>query len=137
MTDQPTLHGIEVHVTSPGYDSETILVEGDDDVEAHGVRGAAAALAIVAASAGGAFLAHSGTALAPEPARLNSTLYSSGASSATWINTNAVTYAYFLSSSWTPSSLPAGYPCSTVYPLAAGTTLYKVIQASGNYRRCY
>jgi hypothetical protein len=91
--------------------------------------------AVIVGSAGGWFHGAGGV-LAPEPARLNSTLYSSGASSATYVNTLHSTLGYFLSGSWTPSSLPAGYPCSTTYPVSAGTTLYKVVYASGSYRKC-
>jgi hypothetical protein len=86
--------------------------------------------------AAGWWLHGAGGVRAPEPARLNSTLYASGASSATYIESNQATSGYFLSSSWTPSSLPAGYPCSTTYPVPAGTILYKTVQASGSYRRC-
>jgi hypothetical protein len=102
------------------------------------VSGAALAAVVAAAilAAGGAWFAGAGGVLAPEPARLNSTLYSSGASSAIYITSLRSTSGYFLSSSWTPSSIPAGLPCSTTYPVPAGTTLYKVVYASGNYRKC-
>ena len=95
---------------------------------------AAALLALVCAAA--VWMAGAGSALAPEPARLNTTLYGTGASSATYINTLRTTSGYFLSASWMPSSLPAGTPCSTTAPVPAGTTLTKVVVASGNYRKC-
>jgi hypothetical protein len=136
MTGEPALHGIEIHVTSPGYDNETILVEAE--VEAHGLRGAAAAVAIVAASAGGAFLANSGSALAPEPARLNSTLTSSFTPVyVTYIYTNTSGTARFMSSSWTYSTIPAGTPCVDFYPVPAGYVTSRVVIANGNYRKCY
>jgi hypothetical protein len=94
----------------------------------------AACLALICAAM--VWMAGAGTALAPEPARLNSTLYSSGATSATYVNTLSSTSAYFLSSSWTPSSLPVGAPCSTTFPRPAGTTLSTVVVASGSYRKC-
>jgi hypothetical protein len=97
---------------------------------------ATVAVAAALTAAGGAWFAGAGGVKAPEPARLNSTLYSSGSTSAIYITTLRATSAYFLSSSWTPSSIPAGVPCSTTYPVSAGTTLYKVVYASGNYRRC-
>lgn len=100
----------------------------------------AAALATVVAAVivglTGGWLAGAGAVSAPEPARLNSTLSGSGPSSATYVNTQNSTSAYFVSSSWTPSSIPAGYPCSTTYPVSAGTTLYRTVYANGNYRRC-
>ena len=95
---------------------------------------AAAFLALVCAAA--VWMAGAGSALAPEPARLNSTLYSSGADSAIYINTLRATNAYFVSSSWMPSSVPAGTPCSTTAPVPAGTILTKVVVASGSYRKC-
>jgi hypothetical protein len=93
-------------------------------------------VAAVIVGATGGWFAGAGTVSAPEPARLNSTLYSTGPSSATYVNTLRSTSGFFLSSSWTPSSIPAGYPCSTTYPVPAGTTLYGVVYASGNYRKC-
>jgi hypothetical protein len=100
---------------------------------------AAALAAVVAAAvvaAAGAWFHGAGGVQAPEPARLNSTLLQSGGDSAVFVNTLRSTTAYFLSGSWTPSSIPAGLPCSTTYPLPAGTTLYKVVYASGSYRKC-
>ena len=80
--------------------------------------------------------ASAGTALAPEPARLNGALTASSVP-ATYVDSSVKTNAYFLSStSWTLSSIPAGAPCSTTWGLAAGTTIYSVVQASGNYRKC-
>jgi hypothetical protein len=101
-------------------------------------RNTAIILVVAAAilAAAGAWFHGASPVSAPEPARLNSTLYATGAASATYVNTSKSTSGYFLSSSWTPSSIPVGLPCSTTYPLPAGTTLYKVVQASGNYRRC-
>jgi hypothetical protein len=96
----------------------------------------AAVVAAVIVGAAGAWFHGAGGVHAPEPARLNSTLYSSGAAVATYVNTGGSTSAYFLSGSWTWSSLPIGAPCSTTYPVPASTTLYKVVYASGSYRRC-
>jgi hypothetical protein len=95
-----------------------------------------AVVAAVIVGAAGAWLHGAGGVRAPEPARLNSTLYATGATSATYVNSLKSTSGYFLSGSWTPSSIPAGVPCSTTYPVPAGTTLYKVVYASGSYRRC-
>jgi hypothetical protein len=95
------------------------------------------ALTVVAlVSAAGVWFAGSGSALAPEPARLNSTLYS-GSVSGVYVNTLTQTNIVFLSSSWTPSSYPAGKPCVTTAPIPAGTVTSHVVVASGNYRKCY
>lgn len=97
-------------------------------------------LLVAMVSAAVVWMGSSGTALAPEAARLNSTLYNSGASSATYVTTNKQTSGYYLSGSWTPSSLPIGAPCSTTAPIyynsASPVTLYTVVQGSGSYRRC-
>jgi hypothetical protein len=95
-----------------------------------------AVAAALAVSAGGTFFAGAGSALAPEPARLASTLASTGSTAATLIYSRTVVPAYFLSSSWTPSSMPAGLPCSTTAPVPSGTVLTHYVVASGNYRKC-
>ena len=86
------------------------------------------------------WMAGAGSAVAPEPARLTSTLSTTGAANGVYIYSLGRTTAYFLSASWTPSSLPVGAPCSTVAPLPYNPlkplTLTTVVQGSGNYRRC-
>ena len=86
------------------------------------------------------WMAGAGSAVAPEPARLTSTLASTGGSNAVYVTSLSRTTAYFLSASWTPSSLPVGAPCSSVAPVpynpANPLTLTTVVQGSGNYRRC-
>lgn len=94
----------------------------------------AACLALSCAAA--IWMATAGSALAPEPARLNSTLYSTGSSTVIYVYSLASGRGYYLSSSWTPSSLPIGAPCSTTAPVPAGTVLTAVVQGSGSYRRC-
>lgn len=144
MSDNTILLGMETQMLSPGWDRETIIVDSDDDFEAHGLRGIAgiaASVAVIAGSAGGTFLTHAGTALAPEPATLTSDLYASSSSaSAMYTSTNIQTTAYRLSNSWTYSpNLPAGAPCSTSpidNTVWAGYFLTTTIQAMGNYRRC-
>jgi hypothetical protein len=82
------------------------------------------------------WFAGAGTALAPEPSRTTSYL-GTGSSSALWINANTSTTAYYLSSSnWTASSIPVGFPCTTVANVGSNYSLVKVIQGSGAYRRC-
>jgi hypothetical protein len=95
-----------------------------------------AVVAAVMVGAAGAWFHGAGGVRAPEPARLNTTLYASGAAGATYVITARTTSAYFLSGSWTYSSIPAGTPCSTTYPVPAGTTVYTVVYASGSYRKC-
>jgi hypothetical protein len=95
----------------------------------------AVAAGLIAAAAG-VWLHGASPVFAPEPARLTSTLYSSGASTVIYVTTLRQGSAIFLSGSWTPSSAPAGMPCSTTYPVPAGTVLYHVVYASGSYRRC-
>jgi hypothetical protein len=140
MTVEPKPHDIEAHWTRIAYHSETILVE-DDDVEAHGVLAVCAAVVVLAGSAGGTFLANTGTALAPEPAQLTQSL--SGTTGATgaavYVNTQQQTQVVKWPSTYTATAnpLPPGTPCSTG-ALAAGAVTSKVIQALGtsNYRRC-
>lgn len=138
MTDTPNAHDIEAHLTRMGYASETILVEGDDDVEAHGMLGVAAAVVIMAGSAGGTFLAGAGTALAPEPAQLTQSLIGGNGVSAAayYVNTSSQTKVVRWPGTWTANTtLNAGTPCSTV-ELAAGAEATRTIQANGNYRKC-
>jgi hypothetical protein len=117
------------------YDNETILVE-EDDVEAHGMLAVAAAVVIMAGSAGGTMIAHSGTALAPEPAFLTAPLDSTNMTAAAYyVNTGVPTSVVKWSSSYNPGTVPAGTPCSP-FDLAPGTQTAKVIVATGNYRKC-
>jgi hypothetical protein len=86
--------------------------------------------------AAGAWFHGANPVFAPEPARLNSTL-STASVGATYVTTLRATKAYFLSATtWTASSLPAGAPCSSTWGLAPGTTVYGVVLATGNYRKC-
>ena len=146
MSDETTtLVGMEELMLSPGWDRETLLVDFEHDVEAHGMRGiagiAAASVAVLAGSAGGAFLAEAGTSLAPGPAALTSNMLAGGTSApAVYQDTSTQTTAYRLSNSWQYApSLPAGAPCSTA-PLNTyvswWTVLTTTVQAMGNYRRC-
>jgi len=97
----------------------------------------AAAVSVAAVAATGAWLYSAGPVKAPEPARLTSTLYGSGSRTPVlYVYSNLAGYGYFLSSSWTWSTAPAGAPCSTTAPVPAGTVLYGIVYASGNYRRC-
>lgn len=96
------------------------------------------ATAIAIASAGSVWFAGADTALAPEPARLTQPLSgSNGATGAAYyVNTTIETTVVRWSGSWMyNTSLAAGTPCSTV-DLAAGVETGKVIQATGNYRKC-
>ena len=96
----------------------------------------AAVVAAAALAAGGAWFACAGGVRAPEPARLNGSLNATSIG-ATYVTTFRQTSAYFLSNtSWTLSSLPVGYPCSATWGLAGGSTVYGVVMASGNYRKC-
>ncbi len=138
MTDEPNSQDIEAHRARMGYDSETILVEDDDDVEAHGMLGVAAAVVIMAGSAGGTMLADAGTALAPEPARLTAPLSgSTGATGAAYyVNTSLETTVKKWPSSYMYApNLAPGTPCSPT-DLAAWVETSRVIQATGNYRKC-
>jgi hypothetical protein len=134
MTDLLETHRIRI-----GYANETILVEGDDDVEAHGMLGVAAAVVIMAGGAGGTLLAGAGTALAPEPAQLTGPFGSASHGStaeARFVNTNVETTVVKWPGSWTASTtLAPGTPCSTV-ELAPGEVATRTIQATGNYRKC-
>jgi hypothetical protein len=85
-----------------------------------------------------AFLADSGTALAPEPARvreaLGTTQGTTGA--AYYVNTGTLTGVVSWPGSYSPStSLAPGTPCSTA-GLGAGQQTSQVIVANGNYRKC-
>lgn len=132
------MNDIGTRRTRIGYDIETILLEGDDDVEAHGLIGVAAAVVIMAGGAGGTMLAQGGTALAPEPAILTAPLSGSNGASAVayYVNTNVETSVKKWSESYLYApNLAPGTPCSP-YSLAAGAEATRVIVAMGNYRRC-
>jgi len=138
MSDEPTAHDLEARRIRIGFDNETILVEPDGDVEAHGMLGVAAAVVIMAGSAGGTLLAQGGTALAPEPAQLTAELtgWTGVSASAVYVNTSLETSVKKWPSSYMYApNLAPGTPCSPV-DLAAGAETAKVIQATGNYRRC-
>lgn len=145
MSDEATLLGMETLMLSPGWDRETIIVDSGDDVEAHGMRtfaGIAASVAVIAGSAGSAFLAQAGTALAPEPATLTSDMNAYETSAwAVYTSTNVNTTGHRYNNSWKydPNGLPAGAPCSSAQiseTLVVGMQLTQVIEAKGNYRRC-
>ena len=96
------------------------------------------AAAGLTATAGGAWLAHSGSALAPEPARLSASLSGANGAAAAAVYRDTDVPATVVK--WTASyvfntTLPAGKPCSTT-DLAAGDWTGQTIQAIGNYRRC-
>lgn len=137
MTDENIRHEIEAERSRAGYDDETVVID-EDDFEGHGMLGVATAVAIVAGSTGGVMIAQADSALAPEPARLSSTLYtSSSVVGAYYQYTNVATNVRYLGTSWTYNpSLAAGLPCVTYWPVAAGTVTGQVVQAYGNYRRC-
>jgi hypothetical protein len=101
-------------------------------------RDTLAMLALIAAStaASAAFVSSGASALAPEAARLNNTLYTS--TSAAYTPSNTATTAYYLSAAnWTYApSIPVGAPCSSTWALPAGTVITSVVQGNGSYRRC-
>ena len=68
------------------------------------------------------------TVRAPEPAKLNSTLRARAPPASTTV--------IYMRSSWTLSNAKVGQPCTTTWPLVAGTKPTKVIRAMGNYRKC-
>jgi hypothetical protein len=132
------MNDLEPHAIRIAYENETILVDSDDDVEGHGILGVAAAVVVMAGSAGGTFLATSGSALAPEPARLTAELTGSNGSSgaAYYINTNQQTNVVKWPGTYMyNTTLAPGTPCSP-YDLAEGAEATRVIQATGNYRKC-
>jgi hypothetical protein len=102
------------------------------------------AVAMVAAvSAGGVWSAGAGTALAPEPAQLTTSLYGTpGSMTATadakYVHTNTSTKVVMWPSNYpiaAKSWAPAGQPC---YPgnLPAGQQTTKAIRVSGAYAIC-
>ncbi len=97
-----------------------------------------AALALTGSGAA-TFASGAGSALAPEPARLTSSLSgSTGVNApAVYVNTAVKTTVIKWSSSYVAvvSPPPAGTPCATA-DLGTGTTTTRVIQAAGVYRRC-
>jgi hypothetical protein len=95
----------------------------------------AAALTMLA-SAGGAWLATARTALAPEPARLNSSLNNvNSIAPAYYVSTNVSTSVVKFSATWVPGTVAAGTPCSST-DLGIGQDAIRVIQAYGSYRKC-
>ena len=96
----------------------------------------AAAVVIMAVSAGGTFLAQAGTALAPEPAHLTAALdLGATTAAAYYVSSNQQTTVFKWPATYTAGTVPAGTPCSPV-DLAAGQETARVIQATGNYRKC-
>jgi hypothetical protein len=98
-------------------------------------RWATASLLLAGSVGAGTLLPGAGTAMAPEPARLNATLYS-GSTPGVYVSSSLPTTVYFLSTSWTYSSVPAGAPCSPTAPIPAGSITTRVVLATGSYRRC-
>ena len=96
--------------------------------------------ALAPAAAPCAFLAAgTGSALAPEPARLDANLPASAgaAAAATFVDTNVPTRARYYTGSWiTDLTVAAGTPCSST-GIASGTKTARVIQRSGAYARCW
>ena len=75
-------------------------------------------------------------AIDPEPVTLNGSLSGNeSAAPATYANSGGFVWAYQFPSSWAVSSLPPGTPCAN-YAAPAGATLYGIIVADGNYRKC-
>lgn len=98
----------------------------------------AAAIACAAAI----WFAGASAAVAPEPARINSGYSLSGANSwthAVYTESNARTYGYQLSKSWTENwywrSVAVGAPCAD-YAAPAGTILPGVVVNYGSFSRC-
>jgi hypothetical protein len=77
-----------------------------------------------------------GPAWAPEPAKLKVPLATTTPAAAETVYSRKPTEAYYLSGSWTPSSIPAGLPCSRSSPLPKGTIITTFVEASGPFRRC-
>jgi hypothetical protein len=75
-------------------------------------------------------------AWAPELAKLNATLTTTTPAAATLMTSRKPTEAYYLSGSWTPSSIPAGAPCSRHAPLPKDTIISTFVEAAGPMRRC-
>ena len=90
----------------------------------------ACALAVLGAGAG--------TALAPEPGRLNSTATTSAWAYGFYVESQKPTYAFYTSNQWKSGyayQQYAGYPCSR-YAQPGGATLPGYIQVSGSLSRC-
>jgi hypothetical protein len=101
------------------------------------VLGAAVVASLAAAA--GTWLHGAATARAPEPAQLTQSLSGimGSTAAAMYVNTRSTTTVVKWPSAYSSSAYPppAGQPCSTG-DLAAGASTGKLIQASGNYRRC-
>ena len=112
----------------------------------------AAALTVGVIAAASTFAYGSGTALAPEPARLTTPLGSAGGATAAGYYAYSPmmcpvdgyafngmclypTTVYKLGGTFVTSSIPPGSPCSPV-PLASGETTIKVVVAAGTLRAC-
>ena len=94
------------------------------------------ALSTALACAGGSWTFDAGSALAPEPADLKSSLAGSyGATAAAVIYEQKASTLLLWPASWEIGSAAAGTPCSP-YGLPAGTRPTNRIQARGNYRAC-
>ena len=105
-----------------------------------GMTRSIAALFVTIAAFATTFIAFgTGTALAPEPAKLTAALPAYSASTgAIYVSSGVPTRVLFYSAGWTGDSKgpAAGTPCSTVaLPLDRVTT--QVIQRNGTYARCY
>ena len=84
----------------------------------------------------GSWTFHAGSALAPEPADLKSTLAGTyGATAAAVVYEQKAATLLLWPASWEIGSAAAGTPCSP-YGLPAGTRPTNRIQARGNYRAC-
>jgi len=103
----------------------------------------AAALTVGVLAAASAFAYGSGSALAPEPAKLTSPLGSAGGATAAAYYANSLdptllasgVTVYKLGGTFVTSSIPPGSPCSSV-PLASGETTIMVVVAAGTLRAC-
>ena len=102
-----------------------------------------AVAAALAATAGSAWFAGAGTALAPEPAMLTAPLsagspydYNTPTAGAYYVNSRVPTSVVKWPSTYKPNTtLPVGTPCSNI-DLGTWQQTAQVIVAAGNYRKC-
>lgn len=143
MSGQADAQSIEAGWVRLAFRSETVLVEDDADFEGHGLlSGAALAAAVIVMGAGGTMVAHSGSALAPEPAKLGATSLGSSVSSTTsaaYVNSGVQTTVLNWPSSFRHgANVAVGTPCSPVGLAAYSTTRYVIVAMSPGsaYKKC-
>jgi hypothetical protein len=106
-------------------------------VQFNGLKTSGAVLVGAMLVSGGLMFAGASDVSAPEPARLNASLYGNGsAASATYTQSQLPTTAVQWPGSWAVGNIPAGTPCAT-YAVPAGVTLTSIIYAQGSYRKCF